>query len=315
MDGKIPLQRFIYHTCGVCPPEIHFKLQKDILKDVRFVGGGCPGNAQLVARLLEGKSITEAMDYLAGIDCRDGTSCPDQLALAILAAKNGRLVPAKSFRVFSDMPTGRRIALIGDLGGNPLVLKTIVGDIQDKNVEDIYCLGNLTGNSPDNDELLKLIRKFKIISIQGENDWHYAHGKEDSSLATLAQKDRDWLVRLPHVLSFQIKGKKGVAFFGQYIQTFPDYSDFEPFAIEMNMVCGLTDFMQDETVMPALEAMIPQFQADIILFSQLQKWGRWQVSAKDFISVGMARGKKWLSWGLIEINRDKLDFKVIEIPS
>ncbi len=108
----------------------------------------------------------------------------------------------------------------------------------------------------------------------------------------------DWLVRLPQVLSFEIEDKKGVAFFGSYIQSFPDYSDFEPFALEMNMVCGLTNFMQDETVMPALEAMIPQFQADTVLFGQLKKWDHWHVAAKDFISVGPALENNRLTWAL-----------------
>ncbi len=312
MKGNNPLQRFIYHTRGVCPPEIHFKLSNDILKDIRFVGGGCPGNAQLVARLLEGKSLSEALDYLTGIDCRDGTSCPDQLASAILAAKNGRLDPADSFRVFIDTAAKHRIGMIGDLGGNPLVLKAIVENIRDNDVADIYCLGNLTGNSPENSDVIKLIRQLKIITIQGENDWRYAHGKEDPDMTALEQKERDWLVRLPQVLSFEIEDKKGVAFFGSYIQSFPDYSDFEPFALEMNMVCGLTNFMQDETVMPALEAMIPQFQADTVLFGQLKKWGHWHVTAKDFISVGPALENNRLTWGLMEINKEKLTFKVMD---
>jgi uncharacterized protein (TIGR03905 family) len=313
MKGNNPLQRFIYHTRGVCPPEIHFKLSHDILKDIRFVGGGCPGNAQLVARLIEGKSISEALDYLTGIDCRDGTSCPDQLASAILAAKNGRLDSADSFRVLVDTSAKHRVGLIGDLGGNPVGLQALVENIRDNGVGDIYCLGNLTGDSPENSRVIKLIRQLKIVTIQGENDWRYAHGKEDSDMTDLEQKDRDWLVRLPQVLSFEIEDKKGIAFFGSYIQTFPDYSDFEPYALEMNMVCGLTNFMQDETVMPALEAMIPQFQADIVLFGQLKRWGHWHVAAKDFISVGPALDNNRLSWGLMEINDKKIAFKVIEI--
>ena len=41
--------QYIYHTRGVCPPEIHFKIDDGKIKDLRFVGGGCPGNAQLVS--------------------------------------------------------------------------------------------------------------------------------------------------------------------------------------------------------------------------------------------------------------------------
>jgi uncharacterized protein (TIGR03905 family) len=220
MKGNNPLQRFIYHTRSVCPPEIHFKLSNDILKDIRFVGGGCPGNAQLVARLLEGKSVSVALDYLTGIDCRDGTSCPDQLASAILAAKNGRLDPADSFRVLVDTSFKHRVGLIGDLGGNPVGLQALVENIRDNGVGDIYCLGNLTGDSPENSRVIKLVRQLKIITIQGENDWRYAHGKEDSAMPALEQQERDWLVRRPHVLSFHMEEKKSMAFFGNYMQTF-----------------------------------------------------------------------------------------------
>jgi len=47
-------ERYIYRTHGVCPPEIHFQVQDGLLTEVRFVGGGCPGNARLVSRLLKG---------------------------------------------------------------------------------------------------------------------------------------------------------------------------------------------------------------------------------------------------------------------
>lgn len=43
--------RYAYSTQGICPPEIHFQVQDGILHEVRFVGRGCPGNAQLVTRL------------------------------------------------------------------------------------------------------------------------------------------------------------------------------------------------------------------------------------------------------------------------
>lgn len=38
-------------------------------------------------RLVEGKNIDDIQDLLAGIRCRNGTSCPDQLAKAIAEYK------------------------------------------------------------------------------------------------------------------------------------------------------------------------------------------------------------------------------------
>jgi uncharacterized protein (TIGR03905 family) len=312
MPDETQTKRFIYPTRGVCPPEIHFKLNDGNLEEIRFVGGGCPGNARLVARLLEGKPLAEALNYLIGIDCRNGTSCPDQLAAAVTAAKTGNLAPAESFRVQTDASDRCRVGLISGIEGNPAVLQKFFQRIQARGIETGYCLGNLTGNSAQNKDLIQKIRKRKLIAIQGENDWCYAQGREKSSMPPLDQKDRDWLLRLPQVLSFQMKQKKGMVFYGDYIQSLPDYSDFEPFALEMNMVCGLTHFMQDETVFPALEAMIPQFRADIIIFSQLKKWGHWHIAGKDFISLGPASDAKGLSWGLLEVDGEKIEFKIMQ---
>jgi uncharacterized protein (TIGR03905 family) len=307
-------QRYIFQTQGVCPPEIHFQLEEGVLREVRFVGGGCPGNAQLVSRFLQGKPMSEVLDLLEEIDCRNGTSCPDQLAKALIAARDGAIEPARSFRVYEDPETRSRIGLIGDLSGHNDILKSLIQKMRGEDVEVIYCLGNLTGSSLSNNETLALIRKEGILAIQGELDFRYSQGQEPGDHPSLDMKERDYLVRLPQVLSFQSGEKRGMAFFGQYLQDLPGFSDFEPFALEMNMVCDLSNFLQDETVFEALEAMMPQFQAQIVLFSQAKKWGHWTIGGIDFISVGPAMRSNQLTWGLLQADDKKINFKIRKEP-
>jgi uncharacterized protein (TIGR03905 family) len=302
-------QRYVYKTQGVCPPEIHFQVDDRFLSDIRFVGGGCPGNAQLVTRLLKGRHLDEVLELVNGIDCRNGTSCADQLASAIKAAADGQLSPAASFLLAEDPIPKARIGLIGELAGNPRDLKNMVAAMSAAGVEAVVCLGNMTGESTQNRQAIKSIRKLKIQAIQGQNDWHYANGTEGPQFPPLDQQARDSLIQLPQVLSFLlVGGKKCIAFFGDFIQKLPGYSDYEPYALEMNMVCGLTDYMQDKSVFPALEAMTPQFHADVVLFSQTRKWGHWHVGGKDFISVGPAIGQVSPSWGLLEFISGKIEF-------
>jgi len=72
-----------FKTQGVCAQEIRFDVEDDIIKKVNFVGG-CSGNSQGVARLVEGMSVDEAISKLEGIKCGfRQTSCPDQLAKAL----------------------------------------------------------------------------------------------------------------------------------------------------------------------------------------------------------------------------------------
>lgn len=72
----------------VCSQEMIIELEEDIIKKVTIVGG-CAGNTVGVSKLIVGMKIDEAIKRLKGIPCgMKGTSCPDQLAIALEEAKN-----------------------------------------------------------------------------------------------------------------------------------------------------------------------------------------------------------------------------------
>ena len=73
---------YTYRTRGVCSRAIEFDLKDGKITSCRFIGG-CTGNTQGVAALVTGMDAQEAIRRLKGIQCRSGTSCPDQLALAL----------------------------------------------------------------------------------------------------------------------------------------------------------------------------------------------------------------------------------------
>ena len=77
-----------YKTQGVCSQKIDFDIEDGKVRNVRFYGG-CNGNTQGVARLVEGMDVNEAIARMEGIQCGfKGTSCPDQLAKALNQALN-----------------------------------------------------------------------------------------------------------------------------------------------------------------------------------------------------------------------------------
>lgn len=76
----------VYKTKGTCSQEIHVELDGNVIKEVSFVGG-CNGNTQGVARLVQGMTAQEAISRIEGIRCgARPTSCPDQLAKALRQA-------------------------------------------------------------------------------------------------------------------------------------------------------------------------------------------------------------------------------------
>ena len=79
--------QYQYKTKGTCSAMITFELDNDQVKNVKFMGG-CNGNLKGIGALVEGMNIDDAITRLEGITCGSkSTSCPDQLAQALKAAK------------------------------------------------------------------------------------------------------------------------------------------------------------------------------------------------------------------------------------
>jgi len=73
-----------YKTRGTCSRSIAFEVTDGVVTHCTF-DGGCKGNTQAVATLVTGRPVEEVIRLLKGIQCRNGTSCPDQLAQALEA--------------------------------------------------------------------------------------------------------------------------------------------------------------------------------------------------------------------------------------
>lgn len=80
----------IYNTAGTCSRQIIFRVDgENRVSDVKFIGG-CSGNLQGIAKLVDGQNIDDVIAKLKGIICRSGTSCPDQFARALIKYKEKR---------------------------------------------------------------------------------------------------------------------------------------------------------------------------------------------------------------------------------
>ncbi len=76
--------KYSFETENTCSKVIEFELKGNIVTNVKFLGGGCPGNLQALPRLVEGMTVEEIKKRIGGIICGTrGTSCADQLVKAI----------------------------------------------------------------------------------------------------------------------------------------------------------------------------------------------------------------------------------------
>lgn len=79
---------YTYITEGVCSKKINFDIDGNVITNVSFEGG-CNGNLKAISKLVNGMTVEEIEGYLKGNLCGwKGTSCADQLAIAVRQAYN-----------------------------------------------------------------------------------------------------------------------------------------------------------------------------------------------------------------------------------
>lgn len=72
-----------YTPKGVCSRQMNIDVEDGVIARVEVIGG-CNGNLQGIALLMQGMTPAEAIRRLDGIRCGSkDTSCPDQLAQAL----------------------------------------------------------------------------------------------------------------------------------------------------------------------------------------------------------------------------------------
>jgi hypothetical protein len=259
--------------------------------------------------------VEKALFFLKDIVCRNATSCADQLAKAILMAKGGEIEQAEPVTVgVEEAGDLRKIAFVAGVSGDLDGLETVFTVSRTEGAQALYNLGDLTGERQSDDAVIEFAVREKIRSIQGPLDRSLSLGAEihlneshGDANPTLRQINRDRLLLIPLIRTFNLGDRHGVVFHGGFIQDLPGFSDFGPYATEVLTVCNLSDYLRDESVVPALEAMTSQFSASIVIFGQTGEWKHVRFGGFDLISVGSLKSGECYQYALIKWENDELD--------
>ena len=82
------MEYFEYKPKGTCSRLMKFEIEGDTIQSLKVVGG-CVGNLKGIGALVQGMKIDDVIRTLQGIECTPKkTSCPDQIAKALMAYKN-----------------------------------------------------------------------------------------------------------------------------------------------------------------------------------------------------------------------------------
>lgn len=79
--------KYTYQTKKTCSKQIRFDINDNIITNVEFLGGGCPGNLQALPKLVEGMTVEEIEEKIGDVICGiRGTSCARELSKAVREA-------------------------------------------------------------------------------------------------------------------------------------------------------------------------------------------------------------------------------------
>lgn len=116
-----------------------------------------------------------------------------------------------------------KMAIFSDIHGNLPALEAVLTDIKDKQIDQLYCLGDLVDFAPWGNEVIEKIRSNGIPCLQGNHDERIAlnlpvvplphHGDTETlnriqaikhSKSTITEPNKLWLAQLPFQLEVSI---------------------------------------------------------------------------------------------------------------
>lgn len=104
-------------------------------------------------------------------------------------------------------------AIISDIHSNYAALKSVLEDIDQKNIKEVFCLGDIVGYGPEPRECIDLIIERQIVSIMGNHD--HAVFYEPTNFNTGAERASYWTRQMLEDEPDQKKRKQRWAFLGR----------------------------------------------------------------------------------------------------
>jgi len=200
-----------------------------------------------------------------------------------------------------------KIAFISDIHGNAIALDAVISDLEEKNVDQIFVLGDLCYRGPEPKRALEMIRSLNADVIKGNADEWVVRGvkkgempdealdlmnkERDWTFAQLDSEDIDYLKQLPTEKIIHVGNVKIFAFHAT-----PD-SLFDVVLPNTN----------DEVLQ---EKMISKSDADIYVYAHIHRPYIRSVQGKIVMNIGSVGlpfdGITKASYGLLEIKNGNI---------
>lgn len=208
-----------------------------------------------------------------------------------------------------------RFAVIGDIHSNKYALESAIADINKRNVDFILSTGDLVGYLPFPNEVIELVRKNKIVVVQGNHDKFIGESTKviQEDLAGISDDDiqsnassyftnfiitddnRKYLSNLPNRLTIDCNGLKILIVHGS------------PRAID--------EYLYEDK--ESLQHLLESIDEDIIICGHTHIPYNFSFNNKHIINAGSVgkpkHGNGMSTYAIVEVLDTKVDCEIIEV--
>ncbi|MBI1999834.1 MAG: metallophosphoesterase family protein [candidate division NC10 bacterium] len=181
----------------------------------------------------------------------------------------------------------RRIAVFGGVYSNYLALEATLEDARRRDVEAIFCLGDMGAFGPHPDRVFPPLRQAGVLAIQGNYDDSLGAGKEDCGCGYTDPRD-NFFARISYEYTFKNTSAENKA----WLRTLPKHQRIRLGEHRVLMCHGsprmLNEFLWESTTPNGLlEKFMRDYQAEVILCTHTGiKWHRALAGGRHLVNVG-----------------------------
>jgi predicted phosphodiesterase len=182
----------------------------------------------------------------------------------------------------------RRIAVFGGVYDNALALEATLADARTREVEAIFCLGDMGGFGPYPDRVFPLLKEGAVQAIQGNYDESLALGKEDCGCGYTDPRDNHF-ARISYEYTFRNTSTENKGWLG----ALPAHRRIRLGDRRVLMCHGsprvINEFLWESTTPDGLlRALMREHGTDVILCTHTGiKWDRRLPDGERLVNVGV----------------------------
>lgn len=208
-----------------------------------------------------------------------------------------------------------KFAVIGDIHSNIYALEKVLEDIRDKDVDFILCTGDMVGYSPFPNEVIDLLRKSNVLSVQGNYDKAVGNSEILCGCDYTEEKELEMAGLSVMFTNREITDKNRI-----YLKELPTELRLKTGEFQILLVHGShrknNEYLFEDSV--EVDEVTKEIPEDILICGHTHKPYYRVVNGKHVINPGSAgkpkHGTPDAVYALVDISGKNISAHILEVP-